>query len=350
MKTFSLVNHNLRTILIVTAVMMLSGLFFTLVFEPFHLHTVLNGLTIGFLIGISISIAEVYFFQSIGKRFSFSILLLTRTLFYSLVIGLSIIIVIAVHESLMSSMPVQKVFELQEMKEFFSSGHFLRIFIYAFVLSLLVNFFRQINRLLGHNVLINYITGKYHKPVEEERIFMFLDLQSSTAIAEKLGNIKYHEFLNDFFFIISPAIAEHKGEIYQYVGDEVVITWRKENGLKNANCINCYFGISELIILNEEIFLERYGVVPKFKAGFHFGKVITGEIGDIKKEIVFHGDTVNTASRIRSECNRLSRNLLLSGDLINNIKLDHLKAEKMGKIKLRGKELEIELYSIYEAA
>ena len=75
------------------------------------------------------------------------------------------------------------------------------------------------------------------------------------------------------------------------------------------------------------------------------------ELGDIKKEIVFHDDTVNTAARIRSECKHLNKNLLLSGvplSKLNNI--NYLSPERIGKIKLRGKEEEIELYSILEAA
>jgi adenylate cyclase len=103
--------------------------------------------------------------------------------------------------------------------------------------------------------------------------------------------------------------------------------------------------------MGEEKYLERYGLVPKFKAGYHIGKVITGEIGDIKKEIVFHGDTVNTAARIRSECKLQNKNLLLSGELLDKlINKEHLSPERIGKIKLRGKEEEVELFSILEAA
>ena len=45
----------------------------------------------------------------------------------------------------------------------------------------------------------NLFLGKYHRPRKEERIVMFLDLTSSTAIAEKLDLYKYSSFLKDFF-------------------------------------------------------------------------------------------------------------------------------------------------------
>jgi hypothetical protein len=38
---------------------------------------------------------------------------------------------------------------------------------------------------------ISYLTGFYHKPRQEMRIFMFLDMRSSTAIAERLGHNNY---------------------------------------------------------------------------------------------------------------------------------------------------------------
>jgi hypothetical protein len=116
--------------------------------------------------------------------------------------------------------------------------------------------------MLGQNVLLNYIRGKYHQPIEEERVFMFLDLNASTTIAERLGDKQYHNFLNDFFFDITPAIVESKGAIYQYVGDEVVVTWTKEEGLRDANCIKCYFRIVATIHLLSSRYQAKYGFVP----------------------------------------------------------------------------------------
>lgn len=180
---------------------------------------------------------------------------------------------------------------------------------------------------------------------------MFLDLKASTTIAEKLGHERYHKFLNDFFYDITPAIIESKGEIYQYVGDEVVVTWKKARGLREANCIKCFFLVVAAIASASDRYEKSYGLVPSFKAGYHYGPVIAGLIGDIKRDIVFHGDTVNTAARIRSECTIVHRDLLLSDHLLNQLHIsDFLTPESMGKIKLRGKEEEIELFSIKEAA
>ena len=43
------------------------------------------------------------------------------------------------------------------------------------------------NRLLGQHVLLNFVTGRYHQPRVEERVFLFIDMEGSTGFAERLG-------------------------------------------------------------------------------------------------------------------------------------------------------------------
>ncbi|MDH3253040.1 MAG: adenylate/guanylate cyclase domain-containing protein, partial [Ignavibacteria bacterium] len=272
-------------------------------------------------------------------------------LFYVVVISGIVVIVVASHQAYMDSITLAEALATERFRSFLIAGEFLRAFVYALTTSLAINFVRQISRLLGPNVLLNYLTGRYHRPVEEARIFMFLDIKSSTAIAERLGNKLYHYFLNDFFFDLSSPILESRGRIYQYVGDEVVVTWREDEGLQDANCIACFFRIAAMLHMHSDRYEKKYGLVPGFKAGYHVGPVIAGEIGDAKKDIVFHGDTVNTAARIRSECTRLGRDLLFSGDLRRRLTgMDGLIPESVGKIRLRGKQEEIELFTLEEAA
>lgn len=343
--------QQLRTVLNTTLIMIGVGIVYVLLFADHHPHSFLNGIIIGAILGAGTSSADAFFFSRYRQKLSFTVIIALRTLFYVVLIAGTVFFVILWHASWMHDTTLTGAYADPKFQEFLWRGEFLRIIIYALVASFFINFIRQVNRLLGHNALLKYITGRYHQPMEEERIFMFLDIKSSTAIAERLGNIRYHKFLNDFFHDISAAIVASKGTIYQYVGDEVVVTWTKESGLKNANCIACYFRIAAAIHLQAPKYERKYGIIPEFKAGYHFGLVVSGEIGDIKREIVYHGDTVNTAARIRTECTTLQKDLLLSGDLMRRLPpTDYLSPESIGRIKLRGKEEEIELYSILEAA
>ena len=99
----------------------------------------------------------------------------------------------------------------------------------------------QVNSKFGQGAFWNIIRGKYNTPKEEKRIFMFLDLNSSTAIAEQLGDETYHAFLKDFFADITDPILENEGEIYQYVGDEVVVAWNYEEGKKRFSLPQMFF-------------------------------------------------------------------------------------------------------------
>jgi class 3 adenylate cyclase len=181
---------------------------------------------------------------------------------------------------------------------------------------------------------------------EEERIFMFLDITSSTAIAEQLGHVKYFELLNDFFKDIDEPIERNKGEIYQYVGDEVVVTWPLNLGVENANCLNCFFDIVSTVEKLSEEYIEKYDLIPNFKAGMHYGKVSTGTIGTLKKEIIYTGDVLNTTSRIEGLCNMHGVNVLLSEDLVNKLpRNQEYFPKRIGELILRGKSSKVTLYT-----
>lgn len=209
-------------------------------------------------------------------------------------------------------------------------------------------FILQVNDKFGKGVLVNLLTGKYHKPKEENRIFLFLDLVSSTAIAEQLGTFKYSSFVKDFFCDIDSIITKRKGSVFQYVGDEVVIIWKPENGTQNNNCVNIYFEAEEMIRSKEDIYREKYGVIPSFKAGMHYGKVIITEVGGTKQEIAYHGDTINTASRIRSLCTDYGEQVIISADLLSNLfDLDNeFEIKFLGVTALKGKSNELGLFSL----
>ena len=116
----------------------------------------------------------------------------------------------------------------------------LPIYFYMLTVDFLLVLLRQINLMLGEKNLRKFLMGKFYQPREEERIFMFLDLRSSTTIAEKLGHEKYSRLMQDCFNDLG-VVIENDAEIYQYVGDEAVLTWSMEGGLKDQNCIRAFF-------------------------------------------------------------------------------------------------------------
>ncbi|MVT09404.1 adenylate/guanylate cyclase domain-containing protein [Chitinophaga tropicalis] len=205
----------------------------------------------------------------------------------------------------------------------------------------------QVNSKFGYGIFWDIIRGKYNTPKEERRIFMFLDLNASTTIAEQLGDKQYHAFLKDYFSDMTNPILDNKGEIYQYAGDEVIVAWKYEDGIQNSKCIQCFFDIKYHLQTLEEKYRQRYGIVPSFKAGIHCGKVVAGEIGIIKRDITYSGDVLNTTSRIQGMCKQFNEEIIASADLVEELHLPgNFVKQTLGAIKLRGKEREMQLIAL----
>ena len=184
-------------------------------------------------------------------------------------------------------------------------------------------------------------------PKDEERIFMFLDLKASTTIAEKIGHRRYFDFMSDFITDATTPILNNHGEIYQYVGDEIVISWRMDKGEFDPHCIQCFFDIKNQIDQLSAKYLAKFDVVPEFKAGLHYGNVTVGEVGVIKKELIFSGDAVNTTAHIRTKCNEYGAELLISTNLAEKLNTEAYEIKQLGDIRLKGKQTLVELNSVH---
>jgi adenylate cyclase len=211
----------------------------------------------------------------------------------------------------------------------------------------------QVSGKFGHGIFWKIICGQYNTPKEEERIFMFLDLNSSTTLAERLGNERYHELLKDFFADITNPILDNKGEIYQYVGDEVIVVWNNSDGLKKNHCLQCFFDIKDQLKTKESYYRVKYSLLPGFKAGFHCGRVVAGEVGIVKRDITYSGDVLNTTARIQHLCGELNAELIASEELISKLSPSGFVFQSLGAIRLRGKGKQLALFTIrsdYQAA
>lgn len=213
-------------------------------------------------------------------------------------------------------------------------------------ITLVTLFMLQVVDKFGPGKLWRFVQGYYFHPREEERVFMFADLKSSTTIAENISHKQYFLLLSKLFADITDDILDHEGEIYQYVGDEIVVTWTLENGIRNNNCLNCFRAIEEKLGKLAQEYETDFGVQPEMKAGFHHGNVTAGELGLIKKDIVYTGDVLNTAARIQEQCNKYEVNILFSGDTLALLDTSSIITKKLGRLSLRGKSIETDLVTV----
>lgn len=331
-----------QNILIILIISLVFGLLYNLFFYPHTLTEFLEAGSISLLLGLFLGILEEFIFKKVFSRLPLYKVLIIRTLLYSLLISAILSLVLSIEIA-----AVEQLTYLQALVSYLRSPLFLRDFIFSISFLFLIIFLIQVIQLIGKANFIRLIMGVFHQPREVERTFMFLDLTGSTTIAEKLDNMAYSNFIKDFFFDISDAIILYKGEVYQYVGDEVIVIWPVAG--RSSDCIRCFFKMREIIDNKREVYQGKYDLLPRFKAAIHTGRVVVTEIGKLKKDIVYHGDVLNTTSRIEGKCNELNQELLISEDTLKLMgQAHHFKTEKMGTILLRGKARNVNIFAVYQ--
>jgi adenylate cyclase len=218
----------------------------------------------------------------------------------------------------------------------------------SFAFAVLINLAVALTRLLGTGTLIALLTGRYHRPREEERIVLFLDVKGSTRLAERLGDKQFHRFLNRVFYDVSDPVAEAGGEIYRYVGDEIIATWTMKRGLRQAACVNCVFAIEDALAARRAHYLLEFGAQPQLRGALHSGALIIGEMGDWKREIVMLGDTMNTTARIENVCRAKQCDYIASAAVLDRMATlpPGVRTQSLGSVELPGKKQHIALFAL----
>ncbi len=220
-------------------------------------------------------------------------------------------------------------------------------FMFAIGLCLTVNLAMRFRSLVGSRELVNILFAQYHRPVREERAFLFIDLIGSGALAASLGDEKAQLLISRFFSDIAKPIADHDGEIHRYVGDEVVVTWPLAEAVFESRCLNCVLSIRERIRDLAASYETEFGLSPRFRAGLHGGPVVACEVGEDRREIVYFGASINTAARLEQMTRDLDREWLVTGDLLNQMEWpEHLQPEPLGLVTLKKDEQPVEVFAL----
>ena len=309
-----------------------------------HLEIIIQGILFGLMFGLINFLVDI----TIIRRRSFSALILIKTLLYIIGILFSVVIVFAIFK-IFKIVPPEM---MDSIKMYNLSFSFLfSVIVYLIIMVLFINFLLQINRKFGYGVLFYMLSGKYHKPRIESRIFMFLDMKDSTGCVERLGHYDYSLLLQRRIHDLTDIIIRYKAQVHQYVGDEVVLTWPTNRGVVDLNCVNLYYAYQQCLRDKQEYYKKHYKTVPEFKAGLAEGTVTVTEVGDMKREIAYHGEVVVTAARLEKMCQNLDKNLLVNQNLISILPtVEQCDYELMGEFQLLGKTQKENVYSINRIA
>lgn len=293
----------------------------------------------GLLFGLVFGFAQMSFERLYNKRTP-----LPKLFFLRLIVSLAVLFLVT-GVAFFVFIIVLDLGDIQ-FAQFISNPPIFVFYGYIILVDTIIGLFRQAGLMLGPGTMKKLIKGEFYKPREEDRVFMFLDLKSSTTMAEELGHFKYSRMIQDCFDDLA-VVTRTNAEIYQYVGDEAVLTWQSTEGLKNENCIKAFYHFKERIDARAEHYISNYGVKPFFKAGLNVGKVTVAEVGKMKKEIAYHGDTINTAARIQGKCNDFNSEVLISERLKKALgESDSFNTKHMGDIPLKGKADHVAIYAV----
>jgi adenylate cyclase len=323
--------RNLRTLLAIVACGAAAGL----VFNVPQGRSSIVGLAYGITMSVSLGSIELFVLNGPMRdwlgRFSFTVALTIRSSICAAIIAV-----------LQWLQPGEVVAGLPAGNASFWYG-----FGYSAAVSVLFNLGFAITNLIGARSLLNFLIGRYHSPVEENRFVLFVDIAGSTGMAESLGGLAIHRLLDRIFRLLTLSVVDYRGEVLNYVGDEVIVTWPERGGAIDCRPLRCFGAMRDELAGAAGQLQREFGVTPRIRGSLHFGPVIIGEIGDVKRAIVFNGDVMNTAARLEELSRRVDGGFLASRAAMEQFSsMPPFAVRDLGRLAIRGRADGIDVVGI----
>lgn len=344
----SVKKYRLNTIFLIAVSWTLVDIIVVVVFNSLPSKNIIGSLLLREIIVFISSIGMGYLLitelRRVLRDFNLLVSLLLKSLLLIIAAFLINLLLYSINSISVAGLPVSESFH--HFNSELSDVHkMMQKILYWLILFLVTQLLIELNEKYSPGVFVDILLGKYVEPKIETRIVMFMDLKDSTPIAEQLGSQRYFRFIREFIYQVSNALIENSGRIYQYVGDEIVVSWlySRENTQKSLKAL---IQARRNLSRQQKEFQRGYGVVPEFRVGVHIGVVTVGEIGVIKKDLAMSGDTMNTAARIRTCSNEMDQKYVASKDFVDRANLSGSQVEDLGMVELKGKANEIHLYGL----
>ncbi len=268
------------------------------------------------LLGLWTGVLEEFFF---GRRFrglAIPLQFIGKVLLVNLLTIVLIAVAFLANSDRMLLLATEEPYKVHEI---FVMGQFYKLVLRVVVVTSIAILVVQVEELMGRRMFLGFLLGRYEKPKAEERIVLTMDLVDSTGLAERMGDLRYYRFLNVTYSLMTDAVLRNEADIHKYVGDEVIFTWPMHVGVRYENCLDLYFDIVERIALHADELKAEFGAVPRFRAAVHGGRVISAQVGHIKRAIDLSGDVMNSVSRMLGLAKTMKVDLLVSAELLQRI-------------------------------
>jgi class 3 adenylate cyclase len=197
---------------------------------------------------------------------------------------------------------------------------------------------------IGIETLFHLMIGTYHRPVIEEKVLLFLDINDSTGLAERLGAVQIKSLVGKFLFDISKPITDYGGEIYLYKGDGLIALWNWNEAIRGNRILRAIDAVFASVRREEIAYQRQFGVVPYFRVGVHGGEVVVSEQGDTKRAIGVYGSTINIAARMEEAAKAHNVACAISGDVAQALSDGEPRLVPLGNEQVKGISVEIPIF------
>ncbi|MEX3007284.1 adenylate/guanylate cyclase domain-containing protein [Hoeflea sp. TYP-13] len=219
----------------------------------------------------------------------------------------------------------------------------------VFLISVTIMLVLRVVSFIGGKNLLHLLTGRYQRPLQENRAFLFIDLKGSTKITEKLGVVRAREFISEFIFDVSKAVTDNRGDIYKFMGDGIVAVWRHDDRSSISDAVSAVLDARKALARRSKHYREIYGYEAEFRAGLHAGVVIASEQGDLRRSIEFNGDHINIAARLEQKAKEHDLPLVFSEAVAEELAGSGFEAESFGQETVKGYSKPIRLFKLKQA-
>jgi adenylate cyclase len=265
------------------------------------------------LLGLWTGVLEEFLFGRRFRALAVPLQFVGKALLVNLLTVLLLYLALVINSERFTLISADQPFRLREI---FAMATFYRLALRVAVVSSIAILVVQVEEWMGRRTFLSFLLGRYERPTAEERVVLTLDLVGSTELAERLGDLRYYRFLNQVYSLMTDAVLRNEADIHKYVGDEVIFTWPMRAGLRDEHCMHLYFDIMARIALRSNDLKREFGAVPHFRAALHGGRVISAQVGHIKRSVDLSGDVMNSTSRMLGLAKAMKVDILVSAELL----------------------------------
>lgn len=188
------------------------------------------------------------------------------------------------------------------------------------------------------------------KNTKKHLTILFCDVKGFTSLSEKYDAEKLVTNLNELFKEIVNIIFENEGTVDKFIGDCVMAYWGDIWGDMTSSEENEFLAVKTALEIKQKVDelkiknADDGKIIFDVKIGINTGEAILGLAGTDKiMSYTAMGDAVNVAARLETACSQYGKDILISKATYDCIK-DKIEAHSIGKISVKGKDEQIEVY------